>query len=204
MILFALFHRRHIGPAPPELWRCTYHVIMKPYLAIRHPASLPRPIRLTVDSVNRSHNRKLQVATYISQWPSNPNMLPRASSLSRITSFRSTTSSCSSHSLVNNRSFSSATSPLAYAGPRTSRSFRRSRNETPGAQNLGPRIESDNSVGKPYMLPRRTALFGHDMSALVNVQHDAKGILKETDGAMNLLSNSALVVVRSVGIIKTS
>lgn len=41
-------------------------------------------------------------------------------------------------------------------------------------------------------------LENHGLDRPVKIQHDPNGVLKETDGAMRLLSNSALVIVRQL------
>jgi hypothetical protein len=101
------------------------------------------------------------------------------------------------------RQYSLPTSPIHYAGPRASRSFRRSRKEveeqnaSSGRSGLvGESPPAGNTVLQPererVLLPR-TATGIHRP---VQIQKDVNGVLKETDGAMRLLSNSALVIVR--------
>jgi hypothetical protein len=55
-------------------------------------------------------------------------------------------------------------------------------------------------VPEPYRstIPHRRALIETDsgLHRPVQIQKDPKGVLKETEGAMKLLSNSALVIVR--------
>ena len=107
------------------------------------------------------------------------------------------------------RCYSVPTLPTQYAGPRTSRSFRRTRKEVEEQGSKSPRrlevlgesASADQpAVPEPYRstISHRRAIVEPDsgLHRPVQIQKDPKGVLKETEGAMKLLSNSALVIVR--------
>jgi hypothetical protein len=70
------------------------------------------------------------------------------------------------------------------------------RQDIPGESSLADQL----AVPEPYRATssHRRAMVEMDsgLHRPVQIQKDPKGILKETEGAMRLLSNSALVIVR--------
>jgi len=107
------------------------------------------------------------------------------------------------------RHYSTPTPSTQYAGPRTSRSFRRTRKEVEEQGGKTPRrpelLGESSSVDQPAVpepyrstIPHRRTVVETDsgLHRSVQIQKDPKGVLKETEGAMRLLSNSALVIVR--------
>jgi hypothetical protein len=116
----------------------------------------------------------------------------------------SSSPSPSSPSIVPCRRYSIPTTPAHYAGPRTSRSFRRTKKEiedragftrTPRAPVIDAYIHRPSTVD-PFQDSLASPIASSGLLRPVSIQNDPKGVLKETDGAMRLLSNSALVIVR--------
>ena len=107
-------------------------------------------------------------------------------------------------SIASRRGYVIPTVPALYAGHRTSRSFRRTRKEVEDgvASSRPPRhLVCDRQITPNIHSPSLNPLIDAPLPNTgllrpVSIQSDPNGILKETDGAMRLLTNSALVIVR--------
>ena len=107
-------------------------------------------------------------------------------------------------SIASRRGYVLPTAQALYAGPRTSRSFRRTRKEVEDgvASSRAPRhLVGDRQITPNIHSPSLNPLIDAPLPNTgllrpVSIQSDPNGILKKTDGAMRLLTNSALVIVR--------